>query len=107
MADLPRDSMSEEAPFVYCGVDVFGSFLLKDGWKEVKRYGALYSCPSSRAIHIKVVYSLSTDSFIMSLRKFVGYRGNVRMIRSDNGWGHQQNSLVHFTRWIISRWAVF
>ena len=28
---------------------------------------------------------MSTDSFIMSLRKFVGHRGNVRMIRSDNG----------------------
>ena len=85
MADLPKERMSEEPPFTYCGVDLFGSFLVKDGRKEVKRYGALYTCLSSRAIHIEVVYSLSTDSFIMSLRSFVGRRGNVRMIRSDNG----------------------
>ena len=77
--------MSEKPPFTYCGVDLFGSFLVKDGEKEVKRYGALYICLSSRAIHIEVVYSLSTDSFIMGLRRFVRCRGNVRMIRSDNG----------------------
>ena len=58
---------------------------MKDARKEVKRYDALYTCLSSRAIHIEVVYSLSPDSFIMSLRRFVGCRGNVRMIRSDNG----------------------
>ena len=80
IADFPK-----EPPFTYCGVDLFGSFLVKDGRKEVKRYGALYTCLSSRAIHTEVVYSLSTDSFIMSLRRFVGCRGNVRMIRSDNG----------------------
>ena len=87
MADLPTERMSEEPPFTYCGVDLFGSLLVKDGQKEVKRYGALYTCLSSRAIHIEVVYSLSTGSFIMSLRSFVGCRGNVRMIRSDNGSG--------------------
>ena len=85
MADLPKERMSEEPPFTYCGVDLFVSFLVKDGRKEVKRYGALYTCLSSRAIHIEVVYSLSTDSFIMSLRRFVECRGNVKMIRSDNG----------------------
>ena len=36
-------------------------------------------------IHIEVVYSLSTDSFIMTLRRLVGGKGNLRMIRSDNG----------------------
>ena len=72
MADLLKERMSEKSPFMYCGVDLFGSFLVKDGWKKVKRSGALYTCLSGRAIHIEVVYSLSTDSFIMSLRRFVG-----------------------------------
>ena len=66
-------------------MDLLGSFIVKNGRKEVKRYDALYSCLLSRTIHIEVVYSLSTYLFIMSLRKCVEYRGNVWMIRSDNG----------------------
>ena len=46
---------------------------------------SLYTCLSSRAIHIEVVHSLSTDSFILSLRRFIGRRGIARMIRSDSG----------------------
>ena len=72
IADFPKERMSEEPPFRYCGVDLLGSFLVKDGQKEVKRYGALHTYLSSRAIHIQAVYSLGTDSFIMSLRRFAG-----------------------------------
>ena len=42
-------------------------------------------CLSNKAINIEDEYSLTTDSLIMSLRRCVVYRGNVRMIRSDNG----------------------
>ena len=59
--------------------------MVNDGQKEAKKYGALYTCLSSRAIHIEAVHLLSTDSFILSLRCFIGRRGIVRMIRLDNG----------------------
>ena len=56
---------------------------------------------------LEVVYSLSTDSFIMSFRRFVECRGNVRMIIDltmvQTLLGHQQSYLVYFKRWIISR----
>ena len=29
MAALPRDRMSEEAPFTFCGVNMFGPFVVK------------------------------------------------------------------------------
>ena len=57
IADLPRDRMGEEAPFKFCGVDMFWSFVVKNGRKELKRYGALYTCLSSRAIHIDLTFS--------------------------------------------------
>ena len=85
MTDLPKERISEEPPFTYCGVNWFGSFIVKHGQKKVRRYGALCSCLSSRAIHMEIVYSLSTDSFIMSLRRFVGCKGNARMIKFGNG----------------------
>ena len=85
MADLPRDRMCEEAPFSFCGVDMFGSFVVKICHKELKQSGPLYTCLSSRAIHIEVTYSLSTNIFIMFLRSFIGRRRNIRLIMSDNG----------------------
>ena len=99
MADLPNDRMCIEPPFTYCGVDIFGPFVVKDGRKEVKKYGALYNCLSSRVIDNEVVHSLSTDSLILSLRRFIGQRGIVGIIRSDNeanfvgasGNGSQEN----------------
>ena len=31
MADLPKDRISEEPPFIYCGIGMFGPFTVKDG----------------------------------------------------------------------------
>ena len=85
MADLLKVRMSIEPPFTYCGVKIFGPFGVKDGQKKVKKYGALYNFLFSRAIHMEIVHSLSKDSIILSLRCFIGWRGTVRMIRSENG----------------------
>ena len=83
-ANLPRDRMNEEAPFTFCSVDIFGPFMVKNGHKELKQYRALYTCLYGRTIQIEVTYSLNTDS-LMCLRRFIGQRGNLRLLRSDNG----------------------
>ena len=51
MADLPTDRKTDEPPFTKCGVDMFGSFLIKEGRKELERYGALFTCLSTRTVH--------------------------------------------------------
>ena len=45
----------------------------------------MFTCMSSRAVHIETTNSMSTDSFILALRRLVSQRGNVRMIRTDCG----------------------
>ena len=47
MVDLPSDRTIDEPPFTNFGVDMFGPFLIKEGRKELKRYGALFTCLSS------------------------------------------------------------
>ena len=84
MTSLPSDRLCEEPSFTYCGVDLFGPFVIKQGCKELRRYGALFTCLSSRVIHIETVASINTDSFILCLRRFIGRRGNIRFLRSDN-----------------------
>ena len=71
MADLSTDKTIDESPFTNCGVDMFGPFLIKEGKKELKTYGTLFTCLSSRAVHIECTCSLETDSFIQALCRFV------------------------------------
>ena len=85
MADLPKDRLTPALPFTYVGVDYFGPFTTKQGRKEQKRYGALFTCLVSRAVHIEIANSLETDSFLNALRRFIARRGPVREIRCDNG----------------------
>ena len=78
MADLPNDRMQEVPLFTHCAVDYFGPFYIKEKRKELKRYGCLFTCLTSREVHIEVSNTLETDSFIMALRRFINIRGNIR-----------------------------
>ena len=64
---------------------MFGTFLIKEGRKELKRYRALFTCLSSRAVHIECTCSPETDSFIQALHRFVAQRGNIRVLCGDSG----------------------
>ena len=45
----------------------------------------MFTCMSSRTVHIETTNSMSTDSFILALRRLITQRGNIRMIHTDNG----------------------
>ena len=85
MADLPHDRLQEAAPFTYSAVDCFGPYYVKEKRSQVKRWGMLFTCLCSRAIHIETVNSLSADAFLNAFRRFVARRGPVRLLRSDRG----------------------
>lgn len=86
MANLPVNRISpDKPPFTFVGVDCFGPFDIKSRRSIVKRYGVIFTCLAIRAIHIEVVQSLDTDSFINALRRFISRRGQVLEMQSDNG----------------------
>ena len=86
MSDLPASRVKGDVPpFTHVGVDYFGPFNITHGRKSEKRYGVIFTCMSSRAIHIEIAPSLSTDSFLNAFRRFISRRGNVSSITSDNG----------------------
>ena len=85
MSDLPIDRTEPSAPFSFVGIDLFGPFLVKERRSELKRYGIMFTCLSCRGVHLECSNSLTTDSFILALRRFLSRRGKVREIRMDNG----------------------
>lgn len=85
MSDLPRERFETTPPFTYCGIDCFGPFHVKQGRRELKRYGLLFTCKCSRALHIKLLNDMTTDGFINALRTFIAVRGNVQQLRSGQG----------------------
>lgn len=85
MSDLPIDRLDPSPPFTYCAVDLFGPIYIKEGRKELKRYGVLFTCLLCRAVHVETVNSLETDSFLNCLRRFLSIRGPIRQLRCDRG----------------------
>lgn len=83
MANLPKECVEVSTPFTYCSMDCFGPFVIKRYRKEHKRYGLLFTCLYSRALHLEMLEDLSTDSFINSLRCFISLRGAVRQLHCD------------------------
>lgn len=85
MANVPEDHLEPVPPFTNCAVDYFGSFTIKEGKKELKRYGVLFTCLALRAVHLETSSTLESDAFINTLRRFICCRGPVRQLRSDQG----------------------
>nr|XP_022331795.1 uncharacterized protein LOC111129629 [Crassostrea virginica] len=61
MADLPIDRVSPDPPFTSVGVDTFGPWEIaarrtRGGIAHAKRWAIMFSCLTSRAVHIEVIF---------------------------------------------------
>nr|XP_021327164.1 uncharacterized protein LOC110438611 isoform X1 [Danio rerio]XP_021327165.1 uncharacterized protein LOC110438611 isoform X1 [Danio rerio]XP_021327166.1 uncharacterized protein LOC110438611 isoform X1 [Danio rerio] len=66
MADLPQARYQIfKPPFFSTGMDCFGPFTVKLGRRSEKRWGILFKCLTTRAVHIDLLSSLDTDSFLI------------------------------------------
>ena len=85
MADLPAERFDTSHAFSTVGLDYFGPLLVRKFRRTEKRFGLLFTCLATRAIHLEVAQTMDTDSFIMALRRFIARRGRPNKICSDNG----------------------
>ena len=88
MGALPRERTEIVRPFFNTGVDLCGPFLVrptkKRGNSTQKCYVALFICFATKAVHLEVVFDLSTETFIAALKRFVSRRGIPAKLFSDN-----------------------
>ncbi|XP_055838391.1 uncharacterized protein LOC129906603 [Episyrphus balteatus] len=89
MGTLPPERVNYSFPFTHVGLDFAGPFELKVQkgrfYQAIKGYACLFICLCTKAVHLEAVGSLSTDSFLAALDRFVGRRGVPQQLFSDNG----------------------
>ena len=92
IGDVPKERVSiGDKPFLNRGIDYFGPYHVKMNKRTrsnsgtAKSYGVLFTCLTTRAVHIELAKDLSTDAFILTLCRFLSRRRNVQVIRSNNG----------------------
>ncbi|XP_050293840.1 uncharacterized protein LOC126734311 [Anthonomus grandis grandis] len=90
MGNLPECRVSAYQPvFTYTGIDYAGPIEIRDrktrNPKLLKAYICIFICMSTKCIHLECVTDLTSQSFILVLRRFVARRGKLLHLYSDNG----------------------
>ncbi|XP_015917645.2 uncharacterized protein [Parasteatoda tepidariorum] len=83
VAPFPPDRILESPPFAITGCDYAGPFFSNEN--KNKHYLLLFTCAVTRAVHLELVHSLNTESFLLAFRRFISRRGLCSTIYSDNG----------------------
>ena len=73
--------------FAHVSVDYGGPFITVQGRgkQRRKRWLCLFTCLSSRAVHLEMAYDLATDSFLKCFVRMTSRRGYPLTIVSDRG----------------------
>ena len=93
MADLPSSSLRLHRPAFYStGMDCFGPYTIKIGRRNEKRWGIVFKCLTTHAVHLDLLASMDTDVFLMALRRFITCRGKPHGLLSDQGTNFRGSS---------------
>ena len=85
--DLPACRVSDDPPFVHTGLDFAGPLYVQelvDRGNNAKVYICLFTCASTRAIHLELTCGMNVNSFILVFRRFVVRQGLPATLLSDN-----------------------
>ncbi|XP_011858073.1 PREDICTED: uncharacterized protein LOC105555658, partial [Vollenhovia emeryi] len=91
MGDLPKQRVTGLGrPFRSTGVDYAGPLQLRESRRRgrihiSKGYIAIFTCLSTKAVHIELVSDLTTEAYLAALNRFTARRGICSKIFSDNG----------------------
>ena len=89
---LPRCCVTCKSPFETTGMDLGGPLYLKNNSKV---WFVLFTCMSVRAIHLELVTSLSTETLIQALQRFMNRQGVPQLCISDHG-----SNFVAAAKWV-------
>jgi hypothetical protein len=90
LAPFHENRFQEEGsyPFSSIGLDHFGSFPVyptRGSRKSEKRWGLLFFCLVTRAVHLEVVEHADVESFLLAYGRFTALRGTPKKVFCDLG----------------------
>ena len=85
---LPTFRVNCSHSFESVGVDFAGPLFVKDVYNKTenlnKCYLLLFTCATTRALHLEITQDVSTKALILAIRRFIARRGNPHLFISDN-----------------------
>ena len=99
-ADLPSHRVSDDPPFTHIRLDFAGPLYVKETRRSLqtsnsdsnKVYVCLFTCASTRAVHLELTRGLTVQDFLLAFRRFASRRGLPATIQSDNAKTFQSSS---------------
>ncbi len=89
MGDFPSERVNPSPPFLHVGIDFARPIIIK---KNTKVYCVIFVCFSTKAIHLDIAQSLTTQDCLKAIRRFIARRGCPEKIYTDNGTNFEMNS---------------
>ena len=81
---LPKSRLQQVEPFSVTGVDFTGALYICEAEVYRKVYICLFTCASTRAVHLEVVTDLTVQTFLLAYRRFAARKSAPRQMISDN-----------------------
>ena len=84
VGSLPEERVSTSLPFAHIGTDFAGPLYVKEGSSVKKAYVCVFTCASSRMVHLELTNGQTTDEFLQAFSRMTNRRGLCHTVRSDN-----------------------
>ncbi|XP_063400135.1 uncharacterized protein LOC134684760 [Mytilus trossulus] len=82
---LPKARLQDTPPFTVTGIDFTGALHVRDEHKNItKAYVCLFTCASTRGVHLEVLPNLSAECFMQAFRRFTSRRSTPKVVITDN-----------------------
>lgn len=81
--------MAQCPPFHSTGIDYFGPLVVAMQRKTAKRHGVIFTCLTTRAVHLELTSSLDTNSFMLTFMRFgrpeIVYSKGTNLVACEKG----------------------
>ncbi|CDW57723.1 Peptidase A17 and DUF1759 and DUF1758 domain cont aining protein [Trichuris trichiura] len=84
MSSLPVERVKVAFALENTGLDFAGPIYVRRRRTCEKAYICLFTCMTTRAIHLELVTDMTAARFVLALRRFFARRGRPAIIQSDN-----------------------